>query len=602
MTKYIFRIFFLIILALTTTAYAQMTFEQRSIDNDLSAAASLIRIGDYQHAEVFLQKIRLNYGDDNRILILIKQLYREAKAYTKLEDEIKQEINKDPVNPMLLIELGEARFLQDDNRSADSLWNKAIQTAGKDAGIYYMLADAKLRYGLNDDAAKVYLTGRSNLNDPALFSMELAGIYESIKDYPLATDEYLTQALQSPEKLALVLTKVRGMIEDDDSPAEIISVIERRIKESSGKPELYEVMGDVYIKQNRMDKALECYKAIGIKQNDDGQSMVRFASRAFDSRAYTTSINAVDEYFKLTQYGLLKDMAVLIRAKSLMASGQSRQALNDFKVLYGRALDYRIKDESGFSAGLIYAQDLNQCDSALVIWDSVSKSGQDQTFMTKTRLEMAICYLRNDKVDQAKQTLQMITTDKKADSNTERAIFLLAEITFFEGQFHAALGQYSELVKQYPQGDYSNDALTRTIVIAATKGDSTSPALKKYADAMKAEDLGDYSQTAEILDDDIFNGSPIYEQALYFSSISYARAGQREKAINGLKRYIDGFADGTYIDRAYCMLGDLYGQDPATYSNAKSMYNKVLEAFPNSPMIEQARKNLAPLSVPGKIG
>lgn len=602
MTKIIRRTFILLIISLTTSAFAQMTFEQRSIDNDLNVAATLIRIGDYQHAESFLQKIRLNYGDDNRILILIKQLYREAKTYTRLEDEIKQEITKDPTNSVLLIELGESRFLQDDNRSADSLWNKAIQTASKDAGIYYLLADTKLRYGLNDDAAKVYLTGRSNLTDPTLFSMELAGIYESIKDYPRAADEYLTQALESREKLTLVLTKVRGMIEDDDNPEEIISVIERRIKESSGKPELYEVMGDVYIKQNRMDKALECYKAIGIKQNDDGQSMVRFAARAFDSRAFATSISAVDEYFKLTKNGILKDMAVLIRAKSLMASGQARPALKDFTDLYGRAMDYRIKDEAGFSAGLIYAQDLNKCDSALAIWDSVSKSGQDQTFMARTRLEMAICYLKEDKIDMAKQTLRVITADKKADSNTERAVFLLAEIEFFEGNFRAALEEYKELVKQYPQGDYSNDALTRSIVIAATKGDSTSLALKKFAEAMKAADIGNDSQAAEILESDIFDGSPIYEQALYFASVSFAKVGQREKAINGFKRYIDSFADGLYIDRAYFLLGDLYSQDPATYSNAKSMYSKVLESFPNSPVIEQVRKNLAPLSAPGKIG
>jgi tetratricopeptide (TPR) repeat protein len=592
----------LIILLLSNAGYSQLTFEKHVIESDLNAATALIKMGDYVRAEKFLQSILGIYGNDPRILTLQKQLYRNSKAYDKLESEIRKELEANTQNPSLLIELGEVRFLQNDTRGADSLWNRAMQVGGKDAGVYYTLADTKLRYGLNDDAIKVFRAGRNNINDPTLFSMELAGIYETIKDYPNAVSEYLTQVIDSPDKLSFVLSRVRGMLEDDDNPGEIIAAIERKIQEAPGRPELYEVLGDVYIKQNRMDKALECFKVIGTKQNDDGQSLVRFAYRAFDSKAYTTAISAIDDYLKTTKNGLLKDSACLIKAKSQMASGQQREALAEFKNLNDKALDYRIRDEAGFTAGIIYAREWNLCDSALMLWTSISKLGKDQTFLTKARQEMAICYLRNDDIVKAKEALQLVVSDKPPDFNTEQAAFLLAEIALYEGRLGDATAGFNSLVKQYPQGDYSNDALTRLSAIATIKGDSTSEIYRKFALGLKARDLDNNLKAAEILSDTIFAGSPIFEQTLYFAANSYALSGQREKAIAGYKKYIENIKDGLYTDRVYLAMGDIYGQEPATYPLAKSMYNKILESYPDSPSVEMARKQLAALNTPGKIG
>ena len=592
----------IIFLLLTGAAYSQMTFDRRVIENDLNSAAALIKIGDFQRAEAFLQNMQVTYGNDDRIFVLLKQLYRQAKAYDKLENEIRRELEQNKQTPSLLIELGEVRFLQNDTRSADSLWNRALQIGAKDAGVYYQLADTKLRYGLNDDAIKVYLAARTNLNNPWLFSMELAGIYEAIKDYPNAASEYLSQVIDSPEKLSFVLSRIRGMLEDDEKPAEIIAIIEKKIKEAPDRAELYEVLGDVYIKQNRMDNALECYKVIGAKQNDDGQSLVRFSLRAFESRAYTTAINAVDDYLKTTRKGILKDTAKLVKAKSQLASGQARMALAGFIDLSNNAIDYRIKDEAGYSAGLIYSREWNKCDSALMLWDSISKMEQDQTFLTKTRQEMGICYLKTDKIDKAKQTLQLVVAGKPPDYNTEQAVFLLAEIALYDGKVGEAINGLKNLVKQYPQGDYSNDALSRLTVITALNGDSTSETYRKFALAMKARDLDNNLEAAEILDDSIFSNSPIYEQAVYYAASSYASSGQNEKAIKSFNKYAETFSDGMYIDRAYLALGDLYSLEPSTYSQAKSMYNKVLEQYPNSPVVEKARKQLSTFSVPGKIG
>ncbi len=347
------------------------------MENELRTASMLIRAGEFARARMLLDALTEKHGSDPRISEMYKQVYREAKLYPELEALVRRDLAKSPRDPMLLTQLGEARFLQGDEAGADSIWNAAIAGAVKDEIIYRLVADAKLRYGLYDAAIEVYLKGRSAITNPSLFSMELAGIYETQRDYPRAVDEYIVQLMQQPDHIALVSTKVRGLMEDTADPELIVKAVEARIKESPGRTELYEILGDLYIKQGQMDKALECYKTVGAKQKDDGQSLVRFAGRAFDSKAFGTAVNAVDEYIKTSKSAILKDLALLIKAKALQASGQSDPALIEFTRLAAAAKDYRIKDEAYLSAGLIYAQDKGDCDSALACWQTALGSARD---------------------------------------------------------------------------------------------------------------------------------------------------------------------------------------------------------------------------------
>jgi tetratricopeptide (TPR) repeat protein len=573
------------------------------IDADLVPVGNLIKMGEIQQAITILDRMLVTYGNDPRLRTYYKLAYKAGKRYPELERIIKADLEQEPQNPYFLTELAEAKFLQNDEPAAESLWNQAIKFGSQDENSYRFVAENMMVYGLYESAIDIYLKARQNLRNPAAFSMELANLYETQKDYNKAIGEYLSQVIQDPSQLGMVTIKIRGYLEDSDNPQRIIDAVSERMKETSNHPELYEILGDLYIKLNKMDKALECFKTISTDQNDDGAALIKFANRAYESKSYVTAINAVDEYFKISKKTASRETASLIRAKSQFAASRIDDAQAGFLQLFVTAADYRIKDEAGLSAGLIYAQHKDDCDSALIIWNSMQSSAKDIVFQGRAWLEMAICDLKKDNYDSAEDLLKQITSTKLPDSSMQKAIFFLGELSFYRENFKDAEEIFKQLIKQYSQGDYSNDALIRMDVIS-TCGDSdvNKKFLSLFAQAMKAQDLGHPLNAAAILSDSVLAGSPIAEQALFYAASAFANGGNHESALSAFKGYIEKFPEGLYIDRAYLGLGDIYMQEPTTYGSAKAAFDKILEAFPEGPVTEVARQRLLQLNAAGKIG
>ena len=401
----------------------------------------------------------------------------------------------------------------------------------------------------------------------------------------------------------MISTRIRGLVEDSDDSREIVKIISSRLRESTGRTELYEILGDLYIKLGQMDKALDCYKTIGSRLNDDGQSLIRFATRAHDSKAYGTAISAIDEYFKVSKKKNSADMALLTKARAQLAAGQYKEALGNYRSLASNSIDLAVKDEAGFTLGLIFAEHWKDCDSAMAAWTTMLQDAKDPVMANMARLEMAICHIRRNEYGQAEQLLTTVATSTNRDPNIEKAIFLLGEIRFYSGDFKKADEIFRQMVRQFPNAAFSNDALMRIDVISVAGGDEADTgSLAPFAEAMKARLTGDPNRAAEILSNPAFDSSPVAEQALFYSGVSFAAGNDAARAVDALKKYIDKYPDGLYTDRAYLETGDLLCLRPETQGQAMAAYNKILELYPDGPVTEIARQRLRQLATPGKVG
>lgn len=573
------------------------------INDGLRIAGSMIRAGEYVRAIDFLDRLSLSHGDDPRIIDLYKQAFRLAKMYPQLEELIRKALVKDPKNPILIGDLGEARFLQNDEAGADTLWRQAVEVGRGNEMAYRYVADTQLRYGLYDSAIGIFLLGRRNLNKASLFSPELAGIYETQRDYAKAIDEYIIQLYEAPERIGFVSTRIRGLVEDSEDSREIIKIINSRLGESTGRTELYEILGDLYIKLGQMDKALDCYKTIGSRLNDDGQSLIRFATRAHDSKAYGTAISAIDEYFRVSKKKSFAEIALLTKARAQLAAGQYEEALRNYRTLSSNSIDFAVKDEAGFTSGLIYAEHWRDCDSAMAVWTAMLQDAKDPVMANRARIEMSVCHIRKNEYGQAEQLLTTVATSPIPDPNIEKAFFLMGEIRFYSGDFKKADEIFRKMVRQYPNSAYSNDALMRIDVISLAGGEEAdSGSLAPFAEAMKARLTGNPIQAAEILANPLLAASPIAEQSLFYSGISFAAGNDAARGVDVLRKYIDKYPDGLYTDRAYLEIGDLLRLRPETQGEAMAAYNKILELYPDGPVTEIARQRLRQLTTPGKVG
>ncbi len=565
----------------------------------MRTVGNLIQLGDIEKASGYLDFMKKMYGDNPAINSMYKQIYRAGKQYDLLENAIKNQLAADPNNPSLMIELGEARYLQNDTTSADSLWNHVLANYSQDEFIYRLLATCKLRYGLYDDAIDLFAKGRKTLAKPDLFSEDLSAIYEAQRNYPAAVGEYLSQLKANPGLFGIITIKIRGLAADSDQPDAIVDVLKRQIKENPKQQFLREILGDIYIKLGKMPDALECYRAMGADNDDDGQSLVSFASRCYDSKAFGTAISAIDEYFKISKKVNFRERAIFVKAMAQQNLGQADSALQNFLVLSRDALDYRIKDQSGFLAGEIYFQSMKNCDSALFVWNSTLKSARDQESSNKIKTEIALCYLSQNNIKSAKGALDPFNDGSAVNSINEKARFLIGEIALITGDYGLAVNTFKSMAFQNPGGDYCNEAVQQFNFLSLLMDDSSNFGyIKIYAEAMKAQLLNNYQSAGDLLSDESLQKSPVAEQALFYSAYYYFLGGESQKALDGFNKYIVKYADGLFADRAYLGLGDIYSASKENIPQAKDSYNKILESFPSGPVTEQARERLLRLEPP----
>lgn len=608
-----FRLFCCIILGAfilfpLTAAYSQFQgfVENDKLDYDLKIVYNLQRTGNFEGALNYLNKLKTKYGDEPRILNLYKNIYLEAKMYPQLEAVIKKQIGENPENPVFLAELGNARFLQDDSRGADSLWALALERGEYNQSVYVYVATYKLRYGDYEGAADTYLSARKRFKIPDLFSPELANIYEAQRNYPAAVKEYLIRLVKYPDRFLSLSSKILEMVEDSENVDAIIDAVNDMIDKNKNSDALYETLGDIYIKTGRMKLAFKTYRDLGKYKKDDGESLYRLAERCLDFKAYDTAVEAIDQYLSTSSRLRRKDMALLLKGKALMDSGHGDQAMIIFQQVFREGRDTRTKVEAGYMTGLIHAHN-HLCGQALEVWQKSLDFSGNSDIREKLIFEMAQCHLQLGSYPAAESLLTEVAGGNVHSEVTQKSQFLLGDLALFRGDYQGAYDDYINIIKTSTRGDFANDAIARISVLSAIGIDSSgitadNTALELYADAIEAQMLGNYEDAASLLLSDKMADSPIAEQALFSAGTIYSEAGLGEKAISTLKSYIEKFPEGYFLDRAYLMLGDRYMEKPETYELGKQAYNMILEAFQEGPVTELARERLRRLESQDKIG
>jgi tetratricopeptide (TPR) repeat protein len=603
---YIITAIFIFISFGITLSQPPPSTQNQILDYDLNIVYNLQRLGNFESALDYLDMLKSKYGEQPQIISLYKNIFLDAKMYSRLEDVIREQLDKSPDNPVFLAELGNARFLQDDPDAADSLWALALEKGEKNHTVYFYVASFKLRYGDYDGAVETYLLGRESFGVPDLFSSELASLYESQRNYPAAVNEYLIRLIKKPNTFLSISPKILEMVEDSDNIDDIITTVEEKIEKNKNVDVLYEILGDIYIKTGRMNLALETYRILGRDKKDDGESLYRFAERCIDFRAYNTAIEAIDEYLSKSTKFRRKDRALLLKGVSLKSMGYNSRALDLLQELSRSAKDLRIRSEAGYMMGGIYSQ-MGLCPEAVLVWENTLDFCRDHGIRTNVIYEMAQCHIKLGSYHKADSLLTIVAGEGNIEDIRQSALFLIGDLTLFKGNYEDARRTYLDIVRKHPGGDFANDAIARISVITELGIDTSgitadNSVLDLYADAVEAHVLEKYNDAARILLNEKIINSPIGEQALYYTGTIYAEADSGTRAINTFKNYIEKYPEGFFIDRVYLMLGDQYVKNPETFELGKEAYNTILETFHEGPVTELARDRLRRLESQGKIG
>ncbi|MDH3251308.1 MAG: tetratricopeptide repeat protein, partial [Ignavibacteria bacterium] len=273
--------------------------------------------GDFEKAaKAYADLLR---ADSSNILYFegLRRVYLQLKKYDEAIALIRSRLSRTPNDVALEATLGGVYYKAGLEKEASAAWDRAIAIEPKNQNVYRVVANVQLENRLLDKAAEIYRRARTALNDPTVFTIDLAQLLAVSMDYTGSTREYVQWIRQNPNQLAFVQGRMASFTAKEEARSLAIEVVTREIRRE-GNVRLYELLGWLHLEGKAFDRALEVYRRIDELTKAGGASIYTFADRTFKEGAYEVAAKAYLEAIQIPVAGARLPAAKYGYASSLM--------------------------------------------------------------------------------------------------------------------------------------------------------------------------------------------------------------------------------------------------------------------------------------------
>jgi tetratricopeptide (TPR) repeat protein len=254
----------------------------------------------------------LTYADSNTV----KQLFfsalrdRTIQNYTQSAEELSHILDIDPANDAAMFELGKIRKIQNNELSAQELFEKAV-TVNRDNKYYWLsLADS---YEKTNDLPKLEnvlneLIRLDPDNPEYKFDKANAFFVEKRYDEALAIYKQLEQTLGLNDDIIANRQKIylkQGKVN------EAATELDEMIKANPGQIRYYILLSEIYSSNNFSDKALKVLERAEKVDNNNGIIHLALADVYKDKKDYVSCFNELKLAFAIPDLGIDQKLNII---------------------------------------------------------------------------------------------------------------------------------------------------------------------------------------------------------------------------------------------------------------------------------------------------
>jgi len=337
-------------------------------------------------------------------------------------------------------------------------------------------------------------------------------------------------------------------------------------------------MAESYFRDEQYENARKTfanlYNTSALDGRDEGYLMpYNVAYCYFKEGNYAQASKWFDTYLKSKKTTQRKD-ALLRKADCDF----SNKAYSDAISAYSSVIkEYPAKDDlyPYYQSGVAYGL-LGDNAKKIEVLSAASSASKNANYYDETMYELGKAYLTAEKNDDAEKIFANLAKSGNNSSTIAKALIGQGLASRNKQQYDKALGYYKQVVKNYPNTEYSQDALQAIESIYQVKQEP-----ENYL--AYVESIGNLSGKTEAE----------MEEILYNSSEQVYLTGNWEKALTSLKAYESKYPKGSHIDDVNFYIAESYrGLDKT--QQACDYYKKVLGT--KSDYVESAALQYARLS------
>jgi len=567
----------------------------------LEIAAQLISEGKGTEAVKLLEELRNIYGEDPSLKELLKKAYLSTKSYDQVEKMIRKDLAKNPREWRLYCDLADVQFKSQSEEDARKNLRQAIDLAPNEKMPYLEAALVYLRNGLTSDAIDTYKLARVSLNNPRIFSLDLASIYESLTDYKQAVDEYFLYLGDDSTKFDLIEDRVNRLIQTEENLDGIQLALEERIKNNPQDRYSHKLYGDLLFRRGNLESAFDTYKSVDSLFGGEGKFILSFASKCQTNTFFEQAIGACQFLLSKSPSKELEVQARLCIAGSYEGLERYEDAISTYQKIIE---EYPRKSPLGFASevaqsfyqiGEIKLFHLKEPDEAFPSYQQVILNYPKSNRFADALVRLGDCLTIEGNLDSAALLFENALRNPKTESKEEEIKFKLTEIEFYQGNFEEALEGYERQVSDFPKGFYVNNSLERIVIISENQS-LDRYLLSVFAQAVLEELQGKFDSAILKLEKIISAKSKTLSDKAQFEKAKIYREKKKfSSALDFFQQLIKKYPQSFYCAKAEKLIGDIYWYDLEDKPKAIQAYQKVLKDYPRSLFVDEVRERLKEL-------
>ncbi|MDI6794586.1 MAG: tetratricopeptide repeat protein [bacterium] len=524
-------------------------------------------IGAYQKASSLAPK-------DIEIKRTLAQLYRQVQRYEEALAIYQRLLELSSRETYYYREIGNLYAEQGKFDEAGKAWEGIVRINPQNIYHYQMLAQAYLDWGKLDEAIASYLRARPIQPNQAVFARELAELYQLQGKTEKAIPEYLNHLRAERGNLGWVEEKLAEL-----GLERAINWLEEKSKEVSGTTNEIQLLANLHLRASHPDKAISGYEVLFRQRPDQGGLFLSLAGRLEEAGFKQQALNVYRRV--ITQFSGRKTAATagLASGRILIDSGQYQAAQKNLEEIVNNYEESPEHMEALFLMGEIYLDHLNDFQQARKIYQVFSGDYPTSDLAPIARIKIGDCYLREGKIDLAREEYEKVSKKPLDQVNASEAGFKMADSYYFAGDFEQAQRAYQAFISSHPRSDRVNDALNRLRLI----GEGTKEDLDVYREAEMLFLKGEFEPAASGYRRIISADSPsnLKDDALFALASLYLKSGDKAQAREMLQKITGDYPKSRLAPTAQNEIASLYSRE-GDYKAAVKVYLSLIKTYPDT--------------------
>jgi tetratricopeptide (TPR) repeat protein len=606
------RILFISVL-LAGICFAQVNNDFR---NKFMLAQSYEQAGQLDKAKSIYESLYAQQPSNENLFQALNDIYLKLKDYNSSVQLLELKI-KDQPDINLYGLLGSTYYLMGNDQKAFETWDKGLSSFPPSEVNYRTIAKYAIERRAFDKAIDYLKKGKDVAQNPMYFSYDLANLYALTMQYKSAADEYCEILSKNPNELTMIEGRILSYADKPDAIAQTINAFENC--GSSDNLSFDYLLARLYVENKSYDKALEKYEKIDDKKGNQGAELYDFAETLLSDKQYELSSKVYNQIINKYPNSPLASSAKLGYAKTLEQSvldqtqtvnwkpfkqvdKENAGKFDDVIKAYQEITKIYPNTEAGYEAylhiGEIELNNLNKPEDAEIYFKKIVSESPSSSFAPDAYSDLGKVYLLKGNLKESESYYSEILNCAKSDEEDKHdALFNLAQVYFYQNKFEKARGILDTLLENL-KDNAANDAIELSFILNTSKNDSSH--LVDFADAELLTKQNKFDEAAKK-----YKLVAENQKAFTLNNICELREAEMELALNNydksvkmLEKISNEGQGNIYADKALYLMAQTYQFGLKNVEKAAEAYENLLEKFPNSLYLDDARDQIIKLKNP----